>query len=96
MFLIVAAVAVEVLLWVTRTRGLNARRVMLLAGTVTGLIVAASIPLQTVLTDPTSPMSAHDTVVIIALGLPLGAIAGFLSGPFTIMLRALAPATKEA
>jgi hypothetical protein len=96
MFLIVAAVAVEVLLWVTRTRGLNARRVMLLAGTVTGLIVAAGIPLQTVLTDPTSPMSAHDTVVIIALGLPLGAIAGFLSGPFTIMLRALAPAPKEA
>jgi hypothetical protein len=95
MFLIVAAVAVEVLLWVTRTRGLNARRVMLLAGTVTGLIVAAGIPLQMVLTDPTSPMSAHDAVVIIALGLPLGAIAGFLSGPFTIMLRALAPAPKE-
>jgi hypothetical protein len=96
MFLIVAAVAVEVLLWVTRARDLNARRVMLLAGTVTGLIVAASIPLQTSLTDPTSPMSTHETVVIIALGLPLGALAGFLSGPFTIMLRALAPAPKEA
>jgi hypothetical protein len=96
MFLIIAAVAVEVLLWVTRARDLNARRVMLLAGTVTGLIVAASIPLQTSLTDPTSPMSTHETVVIIALGLPLGALAGFLSGPFTIMLRALAPAPKEA
>jgi hypothetical protein len=96
MFLIVAAVALEVLLWVTRARDLNARRVMLLAGTVTGLIVAASIPLQTSLTDPTSPMSTHETVVIIALGLPLGALAGFLSGPFTIMLRALAPAPKEA
>jgi hypothetical protein len=96
MFLIVAAVAVEVLLWLTRTRDLNARRVMLLAGTVTGLIVAASLPLQTSLTDPTSPMSTHDTVVLIALGLPLGALAGYLSGPFTIMLRALAPTPKEA
>jgi hypothetical protein len=96
MFLIVAAVVVEVALWLIRTRHLDAGRVMLLTGIVAGLIIAASIPIQTALTDPSSAMTTQDTVTIIALGLPLGALAGFLSGPFTIMLRALAPAPEEA
>jgi hypothetical protein len=95
MFLIVAAVVVEVAFWLIRTRDLNARRVMLLTGVVAGLIVAASIPLQTALTDPTGQLTTQETVTIIALGLPLGALAGFLSAPFTVMLRALMP-PKEA
>jgi hypothetical protein len=96
MFLIVAAVVVEILFRMTRTRGLNATRIMLLAGTVTGLIVAATLPLQLSLTDPTSSISATEILILVALGIPLGALAGFLGARFTTMLRALAPAPKEA
>jgi hypothetical protein len=96
MFLIVAAVVVEVARWLIRSRDLNARKVMLLTGTVAGLLIAASIPLQTALTDPGSQLTTQDTVTIIALGLPLGALAGYLTGPFTIMLRGLAPTPAEA
>jgi hypothetical protein len=96
MFLIVAAVVVEILFRMTRTRGLNATRIMLLAGTVTGLIVAVTLPLQLSLTDPTSSISATEILILVALGIPLGALAGFLGARFTTMLRALAPAPKEA
>jgi hypothetical protein len=96
MFLVVAAVAVECLFWMIRTRDLNARKVMLVAGGITGLIVAASLPLQQGLTDPTSSISPVEIVLITILGIPLGLLAGFLGARFTVMLRALAPATKEA
>ena len=96
MFLGVAALAVEIAFRLARTRDLNARKVMLITGTIAGLVIAAGIPLQANLTDPTSQMTTHDILVTIALGLPLGALAGFLGGPFTLMLRALAPAPKEA
>jgi hypothetical protein len=96
MFLVVAAVAVEALLWMIRTRGVDARRPLQLAGAVTGVIVAVSLPLQQALTDPTSSISPTDIVMIGILGIPLGVLAGFLAARFTTMLRALAPVTKEA
>jgi hypothetical protein len=96
MFLIVAAVAVEALFWMARTRGLDAKKVMLVAGGVTGLIVAATLPLQQGLTDPTSSISAVEIVLITVLGIPFGLLAGFLGARFTVMLCALAPATEEA
>ena len=95
MFLIVAAVAVEVLLWLSRTRGLDARKMMLLAGVLTGLIVGLTLPVQQSLTDPTSPLSSIDVVILGVLGMPLGALAGFLAARFTVMLHALAPVRKE-
>ena len=60
MFLIVAAVAVEVLFWLSCTRGLDARKMMLLAGVLTGLIVGLTLPVQQSLTDPTTPLSSTD------------------------------------
>ena len=95
MFLIVAAAAVEVLFWLSRTRGLDARKMMLLAGVLTGLIVGLTLPVQQSLTDPTSPLSSTDVVILGLLGMPLGALAGFLAARFTVMLHALAPVRKE-
>lgn len=95
MFLIVAAVAVEVLLWLSRTRTLDARKMMLLAGVLTGLIVGLTLPVQQSLTDPTTPLSSTDVVILGLLGMPLGALAGFLAARFTVMLHALAPVRKE-
>jgi hypothetical protein len=95
MFLIVAAVAVEVLFWLSRTRGLDARKTMLLAGVLTGLIVGLTLPAQQSLTDPTTPLSSTDVVILGLLGMPLGALAGFLAARFTVMLHALAPVRKE-
>ena len=95
MFLIVAAVAVEVSFWLSRTRGLDARKMMLLAGVLTGLIVGLTLPAQQSLTDPTTPLSSTAVVILGLLGMPLGALAGFLAARFTVMLHALAPVRKE-
>src|SRR5258705_5221570 len=95
MFLVVAAIVVEVLFWLSRIRGLDARKMMLLAGILTGLIVGLTLPVQQSLTDPTSPMSSTNVVVLGLLGTPLGALAGFLAARFTVMLHALAPVRKE-
>jgi hypothetical protein len=95
MFLVVAAAAVEALFWMIRSRGVDAARPLLLAGAVTGVIVAVSLPVQQALTDPTSSISPTDILMIGILGIPLGVLAGFLAARFTTMLRALAPVTKE-
>jgi hypothetical protein len=95
MFLFTAAVAVEVLFWLSRTRGLDARKMMLLAGVLTGLIVGLTLPVQQSLTDPTAPLSSTDVAILGLLGVPLGALAGFLAARFTAMLHALAPVRKE-
>ncbi|CAN5143268.1 hypothetical protein BH09ACT8_BH09ACT8_08520 [soil metagenome] len=95
MFLIVAALAVEVLFWLSRTRGLDANKMMLLAGVATGLIVGASLPVQQSLTDPTATFSIADVALLGGLGMPLGALAGFLAARFTVMLLALSPTQNE-
>jgi hypothetical protein len=96
MFLIVAAVVVEVLFWLTRNRNLGAKIAFLLAGGAAGLVVAATLPLQQVLTDPTASVGPTTIALLAILGIVLGSLAGFLSGRFTTMLRAVAPATREA
>jgi hypothetical protein len=94
MFLLVAAAVVEGLFWMIRTRGLNARKVMPLVGGVTGLIVADTLPLQQVLTDPTASFSAATIAIIGIAGILFGVLAGFLAARFITMLRALAPDPK--
>jgi hypothetical protein len=96
MFLTVAAVAVEVFFWLISSRNLNAKKVLLLAGAVAGLITAGGIPLQQALTNPTSSIAPAAIVMITVIGLPLGVLAGYLAPPFTAMMNALAPATREA
>ncbi|HEV7980828.1 hypothetical protein [Amycolatopsis sp.] len=98
MFLIVAAAAVELLLWQGRKRGYDGKTVLLVAGAVSGLIIAASIPLQQVLINPTSAITGSAVVALLIAGVVFGALGGFLGSRFTAMLRALAPVTaiKEA
>jgi hypothetical protein len=96
MFLTVAAVAVEVLFWLIRTRDLNARKVFLLIGAVTGLTVAVTLPLQQILTSPTASFSVATVALIGIVGTLFGVLAGFVSARFIPMLHALAPTTKEA
>lgn len=89
MFLIVAAVAVEGLFWSARARGFDARKIVLVAGAVTGVIVGLTFPLQLNLVRPTSHIAVGDIVTITLLGIPLGLLAGFLGGRFTTMLPAM-------
>jgi hypothetical protein len=92
MFLIVAAVAVEGLFWLARTRGYDAKKIVLLAGAVAGVVVAVTFPLQMNLTNARSHIPFSDIAAITILGIPVGLLAGFLGGRFTSMLLALAPA----
>ncbi|MEV4123640.1 hypothetical protein [Nocardia sp. NPDC049707] len=92
MFLIVAALAVEGLFWLARARGFDARKIVLIAGAVTGVIVGVTFPLQLNLVHATSHIPLGDIVTITVLGIPLGLLAGFLGGRFTAML----PAVKDA
>jgi hypothetical protein len=96
MFLIVAAVAVEVSFWIIRTRNLNARKAMLLVGAVAGLIVAVTLPVQLALTSSSAKTATAAIVIIAIIGLPLGILAGFLGGRFITMMNALAPSLKGA
>jgi hypothetical protein len=96
MFLLAAALAVEVLFWLARTRGHDPNKMMLLAGVVTGLIVGATLPLQESLTDPSATFSIADVALLGGLGIALGALAGVLAARFTVMLLALSPTPIES
>jgi hypothetical protein len=96
MFLIVAAAAVEGLFWLARNRNLDTRKVLPTAGAVAGLIIAATLLVQQVLTTPGAGMNAPALMIISIVGIVLGTLAGFLAGRFTTMLRALAPAAEVA
>jgi hypothetical protein len=96
MFLTIAAITVEVFFWLISSRNLNAKKVLLLAGAVAGLITAGGLPLQLAITDPTSSIAPAAIMMITIIGLPLGVLAGYLAARFTTMMNALAPATREA
>ncbi|WP_406230224.1 hypothetical protein [Nocardia sp. NBC_01009] len=95
MFLIVAATVVEGLFWLARTRGYDAKKIVLVAGVATGVIVGVSFPLQMNLTHAMSHLAFADVLTVTLLGIPLGLLAGFLGGRFTTMLPLLAPATED-
>jgi hypothetical protein len=93
--MIVAALIVEVLFWLSRTRGLNAKNIMLLAGTLSGLIVGASLPVQQGFTDARESASMAAVLQLGALGIVFGALAGLLAARFTVMLGTLGAAERE-
>jgi hypothetical protein len=95
MLTIVAAVIVEVLFWLSRTRGLNAKNIMLLAGTLSGLVVGATLPVQQSFTDDREGATMAAVLQLGTLGIVIGALAGFLAARFTVMLAVLAAAGKE-
>ncbi|MFI6214942.1 hypothetical protein ACIBCD_23380 [Nocardia brasiliensis] len=86
MFLLLAAAGIEVLFWSVRTRGFDARMVVVLAGGFAGIVVGVTFPLQLQLTHFFSGVGPGDVLISTALGLPLGLLAGFLAGRFVRML----------
>ncbi|WP_199856616.1 hypothetical protein [Nocardia suismassiliense] len=94
MFLIVAAVAVEGLFWLARTRGFDPNKIVLAAGLVTGLVVGVTFPLQLQFTHFFARLALNDVVLSTVVAIPLGLLAGFLAGRFVRMLPA--PATEVA
>jgi hypothetical protein len=96
MFLGLAAVVVEIAFWMIRSRNVSGGKVMLATGAVTGLIVAVTLPLQQVLTDPSASFGFATVALIGAIGIVFGILAGFLGGRFITMMNALAPSLKGA
>ncbi|WP_194836879.1 hypothetical protein [Nocardia sp. XZ_19_369] len=94
MFLIVAAVAVEGLFWLARTRGFDPNKIVPAAGLVTGLVVGVTFPLQLQFTHFFARLALNDVVLSTVVAIPLGLLAGFLAGRFVRMLPA--PATEVA
>lgn len=94
MFLLLAAVAVEGLFWLARTRGFDANKMVLAAGLVTGLVVGITFPLQLLFIHAFSHVAFRDVAMSTAVAIPLGLLAGFLGGRFTRMLPK--PATETA
>ncbi|WP_338757222.1 hypothetical protein V7968_21910 [Nocardia vulneris] len=86
MFLLLAAAGIEALFWSVRTRGFDARKVVVLAGGFAGIVVGVTFPLQLQLTHFFSGVGPGDVLISTALGLPLGLLAGFLAGRFVRML----------
>ncbi|MFI9408011.1 hypothetical protein [Nocardia sp. NPDC052316] len=94
MFLLVAAVAVEGLFWLARTRGYDPNKIVAAAGLVTGLVVGVTFPLQLQFTHFFARLALDDVVLSTVVAIPLGLLAGFLAGRFVRMLPA--PATEVA
>ena len=87
MFLIVAAVTTEGFFALGRAGRLRPGWLMVTAGAVAGFVVGGGLALQTILTDPTQHLSATDVVSLMALGLILGPLTGYLGCRFAVMLR---------
>ncbi|WP_334025250.1 hypothetical protein [Nocardia terpenica] len=96
MFLIVAALVVEGVFWLSRTRGIDLKKLLPVTGLVSGVILAVGMPLQVLLTNHYAHIPGSQFVLLAVLGVPLGLLAGYLAGRFAIMLRTLAPVSEAA
>jgi hypothetical protein len=81
MFLIVAAIAVEILFRRARNGRLGARALVISAGLIAGLVVGAGLALQMSLFD------GGRTLALSVLGLLLGPLAAYLGTRFAVLLR---------
>ncbi|MEC3975410.1 hypothetical protein [Amycolatopsis sp. H20-H5] len=92
MALLPVALVLEALLLMSRRRGWHPGRVSVVAGGVGGLLVAASMPLQTSLMYGVGVDAAALAATAVAGGV-FGLLGGFAGWRFGGMLRLLAPAT---
>ncbi|GAB3971986.1 hypothetical protein GCM10029978_048200 [Actinoallomurus acanthiterrae] len=103
MFMLAAAVVIEVLLRLGRGRGGSGRRLPQLAGAVGGVVLSLSMLVQTSMLrggdgpGPMGPPPASATTVLTdaILGLAFGALAGHLAARFAVLLRLNTPATDQ-
>ncbi|WP_019925041.1 hypothetical protein [Nocardia sp. BMG111209] len=96
MFLIVSALVIEALYRRAHRRGTDIRKWLLVFGPVCGVITALGLVLQRTLTDSLAHTGLSATLILAALGLPLGLVAGFLGGRFAAMLRSTVLTGSEA
>jgi hypothetical protein len=87
MFLIVAAVAVEMLFRRARAGRLGNRALVISAGLITGLVVGAGLAVQMSLFDGGTRANSARTVALSVLGLLLGPLAAYLGTRFAVLLR---------
>ena len=87
MFLIVAAVAVEILFQLARAERLGTRALVILSGLITGLVVGAGLALQMSLFDGATRMNSGRTLALSVLGLLLGPPAAHLGTRLAVLLR---------
>jgi hypothetical protein len=101
MFMLAAALVIEVLLWLGRGRGWSARWLPQLTGAAGGVVVSLSMLVQTsMLRGGGGPMGRSATSVTavvtdVLLGLAFGALAGFLAARFAVLLHLNAPAADQ-
>lgn len=93
-FLIVAAAGVEVLMLGIRSRRLGRGAGFLAAGTVTGTVVALSLPIQLMLFDPAQSFSPLILTVVGVSGAVFGAVGGYLGPRMTALLLSSGPAQQ--
>ena len=88
MFLIVAAVAVEILFRRARAGRLGDRALVVFSGLITGLVVGAGLAVQMSLFSGATRANSGRTLALSVLGLLLGPLAAYLGTRFAVLLRA--------
>jgi hypothetical protein len=94
MCLIFVAALLELALWSARSRNRPIGAVSLIAGALSGLLVALCSPLQTAWVFSAKMPDSTTVIATTAAGAVLGALAGFLGQRFGESLRLLAPNTE--
>lgn len=88
MFLIVAAVAVDILFRLARAGRLGTRTLVTCSGLLTGLVVGAGLALQMVLVGGPGRLDGGRILALSLLGLLVGPFAALLGTRFAVLLRA--------
>ena len=87
MFLIVAAVAVEILFRPARAVRLGTRALVVFSGLIAGLVVGAGLAVQMSLFSGATRVNSGRTLALSVLGLLLGPLAAYLGTRFAVLLR---------
>ncbi|WP_147481124.1 hypothetical protein [Streptomyces shenzhenensis] len=95
MFMLLAALVITALLWLSRRQGWSGRIAPQIMGAGGGAAVGLSLPVQSALLDGSSPDPA-DLLTMTITGLVTGVLAGYLAARLAVLLRenSTAPLTK--
>jgi hypothetical protein len=86
LFVVVAALCLELAFAVARQRRLGQTTAFMLGGSAAGIVVSVTLLLQTVLFDPTESILTDQYISAGITGLVLGAVSGFLGARLAVLL----------
>jgi hypothetical protein len=86
LFLVVAALCLEVAFAAARRQRLGQTTAFVLGGSAAGIVVSVTLLVQTVLFDPTESIPGGQYVAAGITGLVLGAVSGFLGARLAVLL----------